>query len=132
MPCHPLRTVLFLATLLIALLASFFAGRAWQHFTAGRHYREFDTQTFASPLGTLHLRHVTDTQGAPFLDPGTSVLTLDSGLSDEVTLYRATRVFQERFPWVTQVDVDGPRLQWSDGNFRYALSIEPLSPATAP
>jgi len=68
-----------------------------------------DSQTYPSAIGAFHLRHVTDTQGWPFFDTGTSVLSFESPMG-EIMLYRSNRVFQESFPWVNGIQRDGNKM----------------------
>lgn len=124
--------MLAFAAIGLAVVAAFFAGRFWEHFKHGRWYEVHDDQTYESQFGTIHLRHVTDTKGWPFLDPSSSVVSLEAGLGPEVTLYQSKRVFQESWPWVDRVQADGDQLQWSDGMYRYTLRLEPAGPTTQP
>src|SRR4051794_30059123 len=112
------RRILVVAALGLAIVASFFAGRYWEHFAHGWWYQVHDEQTYESPLGTVHVRHVTDTKGWPFIDPGDSVVTLE-GDTGPVKLYQSKRIFQESYPWVDKVQTGGDQLQWSDGVYRY-------------
>lgn len=124
--------MLVIAAIGLAVVAAFFAGRFWEHFQRGRWYRVHDEKTYESQFGTIHLRHVTDTQGWPFLDPGNSVVSFDGNMGPEVTLYQSKRVFQESWPWVDRVQADGDQLQWSDGVYRYTLRLERVTPTTQP
>ena len=114
------------------MTASFCAGRYWEHFKNGHWYQVHDTQTYDSALGSIHLRHVTDTHGWPPLDPGSSVIGFQPAMGSEVTLYQSKRVFQDSSPWVDRVQVDGNEVRWLDGEYRYSLHLERIEPATQP
>jgi hypothetical protein len=126
------RRLLIFAITALAVIASFFAGRYWEHFTNGRWYQVHDHREYQGKLGTFRLRHVTDTQGWPFLDPGDSVISLENQSGLDVRLYQSKRVFQESWPWVDDVQIDGDHVKWSDGVCRYSLQIEPNAPTTQP
>lgn len=110
---------------------SFLAGKYLERLRNGRWYQVHDSQAYPSKMGTFYLRHVTDTTGFPFLDPGNSVLLLDTPTGD-VTLYNSKRMFQEAEPWVDKVEVGENDVRWSDGVYRFVLTIEKMGPTTQP
>jgi hypothetical protein len=126
------RRVLVFAAIGLGVVAAFFAGRYWEHFKNGPWYEVHDDRTYNSQFGTIHLRHVTDTKGWPFLDTGDSVITLEGRAGPDVTLYQSKRVFQESWPWVYRVQIEGDQLRWSDGAYRYTLRLERVGPTTQP
>jgi hypothetical protein len=131
-PSRTRRRIVAAAVLGVAIIASFFAGRYWEHFKNGRWYEVHDHRDIGTKVGTVRLSHVTDTNGWPFLDPGDSVISLQHESGPYVKLYQSKRVFQEPWPWVDDVQVDGDHVKWSDGVSRYTLHIEPIAPTTQP
>jgi hypothetical protein len=130
---RPTRRRFFVfAIIALAVIASFCAGRYWEHFKNGRWYEVHDHRAYDGKFGTIRLSHVTDTQGWPFLDPGDSVISLQNESGLDVRLYQSKRVFQESRPWVEDVQIDGDYVKWSDGVYRYSLKIEPAAPTTQP
>jgi hypothetical protein len=126
------RRFLVLVAIASAVIAAFFAGRFWEHFKNGHWYEVHDQRDFKAKIGTIRLEHVTDTKGWMVLDPGDSVITLQNELGLDVKLYQSKRVFQESWPWVDDVQIEGDHVKWSDGVSRYTLQIERIAPTTQP
>ena len=126
------RRFLVWAAACVALVAAFYAGRRVEHYLNGHSYQVHDAQSYNAGAGSIHLRHVTDTQGPPFLDTGSSVISLQNEEGTEVTLYQSRRVFQESWPWVAHLQINGDHLQWQDGMYQYSLQIQRMEPVTQP
>jgi hypothetical protein len=111
-----------------ALLASGLAFiMGWQvQKMRGYHYELRSEKRVPYGEGTVAIKYVTESMGLPFLDPGTSIVTLESGSGSEITIYKARRVFQEASPFVDDVKVTGDVIEWSDGRKQYHLRISAL------
>jgi len=59
----------------------------------------------------------------PFLDPETSVLTVETNYGLPITVYKAKRMFQESWPQVRDVKSEGNQLTWEDGINMYVLTV---------
>mgnify|MGYP001627348796 CR=1 FL=1 len=101
------------------LVVGFILGRLHGILTRGYVYNIIDQKSYDSPSGSVEWRHVTKAVGFPFLDPGTTELEYDGRL-----LFSALRVFQEDSPFARDVQFDGKRLQWDDGDYSYSLEIK--------
>ncbi|MCC5829165.1 MAG: hypothetical protein JJU36_06925 [Phycisphaeraceae bacterium] len=118
------RRILIIAGIGLAIVAAFFTGRYWEHFQNGRWYRVHAERIYHWDFGAVHLHHVTDSIGWPFLDPGDSVISMSNGSHHRIKLYQSKRDFQESWPWVHDLEAEGNQLRWSDGVYRYRLGLE--------
>jgi hypothetical protein len=126
-------TAIWTTVLIVVLIAGFFAGRSYQHLKAGVFFKVIDEREI--PIGPgelLRLQHAFKSVGMPFLDPETSILSLESNHAGRVTLYEAERGFQESYPYVKDVAVVGNELTWSDGRNAYRLTIDSLASSAGP
>jgi len=98
----------------------------------GYHYELRSEKRVPYGEGAVVIRYVTETMGLPFLDPGTSIVTLEDGFGGETTIYKARRIFQEAYPFVSDVKVEGEAFEWTDGDKQYHLRIHPLRGTTPP
>lgn len=101
------------------LVVGFILGRLHGILTRGYVYSIRDQKSYDSPSGSVQWRYVTKAAGFPFLDPGTTELEYDGRL-----LFSALRGFQEDSPFARDVQFDGKRLQWDDGDYAYSLEIK--------
>ncbi len=92
----------------------------------GYHYELRSEKRVPYAEGTVAIKYVTETMGLPFLDPGTSIVTLERESGGETTIYKARRIFQESYPYVSDVKVNGDEFEWDDGDNRYHLRISSL------
>lgn len=93
-------------------------GRILQHVSNGYHYEIIDEASVPFGSRELVLIHATESTGWPILEPETIIVTLDG-----VTIYKATRVFQESYPFVDKVEVNGDEIVWTDRVNEYRLRV---------
>lgn len=113
-------TLRFIVLVAVTLAVGFGLGRCHGILTRGYHYEIRDAKTYGSGRDVVEWRYVTKSVGLPFLDPGTTELEYRGRL-----LFSAQRAFQENHPYAHEVQFDGENLQWDDGEFAYALTIQP-------
>ena len=92
----------------------------------GYHYELRSEKHVPYAEGTVAIKYVTETMGLPFLDPGTSIITLEQESGGETTIYKARRIFKESYPFVSDVKVNGDEFEWNDGDKQYHLHITSL------
>lgn len=112
---------------LAVCVSTFALGMQFQKLR-GYHYELRSEKRVPYGEGTVAIKHVTETMGFPFLDPGTSIVTLERASGGETTIYKARRVFQEASPFVSEVKVNGDAFEWNDGRKLYQLRISPFEP----
>jgi hypothetical protein len=83
------------------------------------------------PDASLQLQHAFKNIGLPFLETESSILIFDGDHCGKVTLYEAKRGFQESYPYVKDVTVDGREITWQDGRYTYHLKIDLLASNSA-
>jgi hypothetical protein len=110
---------------LVACALTFALGMQFQKMR-GYHYELRSEKRVPYGEGTVAIKYVTETMGLPFLDPGTSIVTLERDLGGETTIYKARRIFQEAYPFVSDVKVNGDEFEWDDGDKQYHLRISSL------
>lgn len=108
------------ATIVLSII-SFFCGRGYQDLRNGYKLEVLREESVAFPLGTVKRMQVMESVGLGFLDTDTSIIQLG-----DVTLYKARRAFQESWPVVQKLKVDGNSLGWHDGHWQYQLRIDPV------
>lgn len=108
------------ATIVLSII-SFFCGRSYQDLRNGYKLEVLREESLSSPLGTVKRLHVMESVGLGFLNTDTSIILLGN-----VTLYKARRAFQESWPVVQMLKVDGNSLSWHDGHWQYQLRIDPV------
>lgn len=108
----------------------FFAGMAIERWSRGRWYEVHDQKEYSAASGKVVLKHITDTQGFPFLDPGDSAVSFKDESGLETKLYQSKRTFQENYQWVDEIKVDGDAIEWSDGIYHFSLKMERYGPTT--
>ena len=91
-----------------------------------------DQKEWPFDFGTLKLEHVYETVGAPFLQPAKSRLTLQPKDGQRIVLFEGQPIFQEKYPIVNDIAIDGQVLTFTDGVRSYSLRIEKPSPRSAP
>ena len=105
-----------------ALLAvGFTVGLFVQHNKTGYHYEVRDTKNYNSPIGSVHWSYITESVGAPLLDPGTTILEIDDRI-----IYKAKRGFQESSPYAQNIMADQNGITWEDGDYQYKLTMNKL------
>lgn len=92
----------------------------------GYHYQLYEEKEVPFGKGSVLIQYISETVGLPFLDPGTTVVTLKDYPGSEVIIYKARRVFQESYPFVSDVTVNKGLLEWEDGERRYQLNVSAL------
>ena len=108
------------------IIFSFWVGRIIEHQSSGYKYTERFSKSFEFDHGKIDLVYATEALGGPtLLDPGTSIIFLKK---DEIPirLYTAPRVFQESHFHVSDIKIDGNKIEWEDGIYKYNLIIEKL------
>lgn len=126
------RTAIWTVVLVSVATIAFFAGRGFQHTKSGYYFMLMDEQEFPyAPDASIRLQHAIKNVGLPFMTPESSILTLEESSGGKITLYEAQRVFQESYPCIENVAVKGDDIAWSDGRYRYRLTITTLASKTA-
>jgi len=115
-----------LLTAFAALTAGVVIGMAWQHSRTGWHSTQIDEKDWSTAFGQLKLEHVYETVGAHFLQPAKSRVTLHPADGERITLFEGQPVFQEKFPVVRNVEIDGQVVRFEDGARAYSLKIDKL------
>jgi hypothetical protein len=100
------------------LLIGFVGGSFYQDARVGYHFNVIEEKTYEAPMGMIRWVHGMESIGTPFLDPDTTMITVD----DRV-IYKAKREFQESSPFVKDVKVNGNVIEWKDGISRFQLTI---------
>jgi hypothetical protein len=77
-------------------------------------------------IGKLKLEHVYESVGTHFLQPSKSRVTLYPDDGQRITLFEGQPVFQEKFPVVRNVEIDGQVVRFEDGARAYSLKIDKL------
>lgn len=124
--------LLWCGIVFVLLSAGFFAGRGLQHLKTGYHFEVRDEQLYPFGTGTIRWRYVTETIGAPFLDPGTTYIEYIHDQGGTTTIYKAQRVPREPRPFAENIKTSGNTITWDDREFRYKLEIEAMPPEKAP
>ena len=114
--------IIWACSALIACAATFALGMQFQKMR-GYHYEVRTEKRVSYGEGTVAIKYVTETMGLPFLDPGTSIVTLEQESGGETTIYKSRRIFQEAYPFVSNVKVNGDEFEWDDGDKLYHLHI---------
>ncbi|MBL9131149.1 MAG: hypothetical protein JNG86_08125 [Verrucomicrobiaceae bacterium] len=117
--------ITWVCSALVACALSFALGMQFQKMR-GYHYELRSEKRVPYSGGTVAIKYVTETMGLPFLDPGTSIVTLERESGSETTIFKARRVFQEASPFVSDVKVNGDAFEWNDGERQYKLRISSL------
>jgi hypothetical protein len=126
------RTAIWTAVLGGVFVVGLAAGRSYQHMKTGYWFRAIDEQEIPlAPRAPLRLRHAFKKIGVPFLETESSILILDDDHCGKVTLYEAKRGFQESYPYVKDVTVDGNEITWQDGRYNYQLKIDLIASNSA-
>jgi hypothetical protein len=105
-------------------------GAVVQHLRAGYWYKVLKTQSFPFPEGKVSLSYTAESIGMPFLDPETSVLTVETQYGLPITVYKAQRIFQESYPYVQDVRIESNQVSWQDGLNTNRLTIIPIEDKT--
>ena len=77
-------------------------------------------------IGKLKLEHVYESVGTHFLQPSKSRVTLYPDDGQRITLFEGQPVFQEKFPVVQDLVIDGGVVRFEDGARAYSVRIEKL------
>jgi hypothetical protein len=127
-----MRTAIWTAVLIGVFVVGLAAGRSYQHMKSGYWFRAIDEREIPFAPGVpLRLQRAFKTIGLPFLETESSILILDDDHCGKVTLYEAKRGFQESYPFVKDVAVEGNEITWQDGRFSYQLKIDLLASNSA-
>jgi hypothetical protein len=118
------QTLVWTLVIVLAVCAAFWFGRRFERFKAGHFYEIRSEKTVPFGDKELHIQYVTESIGTPFLDPGTSVLTIREVGSVPITIYKAKRGFQESSPYVSDASIKDNAISWDDGLYQYELKIE--------
>ena len=111
---------------LVSLAAGVVIGMAWQHSRTGWHSSLVDEKDWMTDIGKLKLEHVYETVGNHFLQPSKSRVTLYPDDGQRITLFEGQPVFQEKFPVVKDLVIDGGVVRFEDGARAYSVRIEKL------
>jgi hypothetical protein len=102
---------------------SFLLGSAIE-YCRNTHRKVHSSKSFPFDGGEIHLTYFTEWNGLPFLDTNSSSLSISgTTFGDAVTIYEAQRIFQENYPQVNDVRIDGHTISWTDGRASFALSV---------
>ncbi len=88
----------------------------------GYYYTVRDEKTYPFKYGELEFRHVSESVGLPFLDPGTTILEFDHR-----SIYKAQRGFQELSPFAREIKINDNIIQWEDGDYDFVLTINRIT-----
>ena len=111
---------------LVVFITGCFVGSCVQYLKSGYHHKTRRTKSFPFRNGEVTLKHITESIGMPFLDPETSVITVQTECGLPIIVYKAKRVFQESCPHVEGVKIDTNQVTWQDGINSYQLAITPI------
>jgi hypothetical protein len=115
------RKILLAAIGLSISVASFVAGRAFQHNKSGYHYEVKETKDFSSPVGPVRWSYVSESVGMPFLDPGTTIIEVDGRM-----IYKAKRAFQQSSPYARNISATQDGIAWDDGEYQFDLRLQKM------
>jgi hypothetical protein len=125
------KTTLWAIGIIAVLVVVFIGGRFTERMKNGYFYEVRDEHEVPYSIGLVSVKYVTESVGLPFLDPGTSVVSINDAKCGPITLYKAKRTFQESYPFVEAVLVRDNELTWNDGIYSYQLQIVPLTGAAS-
>jgi len=108
----------FVSMSAVTLICGFFAGRFYQHSTAGYNFALKSESEHEFDLGTVSLQTVSESVGTSLLSTDTTRISFANRL-----LYEAKRDFQESAPIARNLEVNGNQVSWQDGDYRYDLAI---------
>lgn len=113
------------AVVIVAFVLGFSGGYGFRWLT-GYHYRLLSSTEHGSGEAIATEKHFSESIGMEIvLDTGSSSIEWRTdGLP--VTIYKARRAFQEDYPIVRDVRVDGNGVTWADGMNKYSLKIEAM------
>ncbi|HRQ89363.1 MAG TPA: hypothetical protein PLA50_11225 [Bacteroidia bacterium] len=103
----------------VLMCAGFLTGRLFQHNRSGYHFEIRDAKDYDFIHGPIRWRYVTESIGAPLLDPGTTLLEFEGR-----TIYKAKRMFQESSPYSMDLRTSNEQVSWNDGEFEFKLTID--------
>ncbi len=118
------RAIICVVVVASVFLIGVMVGRALEGISSRYVYDIRSKKTYESPNGEVRLEYATESVGPAILDPGTFTIVLENRGVD-VVLYKAKRTFQESWPSVDEVSVEGDQIQWDDGCNTYRLSLSP-------
>lgn len=122
----PLPLLLAVLLLVAVFSGGVVVGAIVQHLRAGYWHKVLASESFPFPDGEVRLIYKQESIGMPFIEPETSVLTVEIGHHLPITVYKAKRMFQESTPLVRDVRTDGNRITWQDGINTYTLIVNPV------
>ena len=109
---------------LVVAIAAYMAGRWMEGAKSGYHYQVLEDTEIKSDWGPIHSKTVMEYVGFPFVEPETTLIEVDGR-----TIYKAKRIFQERYPSARNVRVNGGLIEWEDGEYSFSLRMEKMPPA---
>jgi hypothetical protein len=101
-------------------------GSIVQYLKTGYHHKVLKAESFPFPDGEVTLSYTAESVGMPFLDPETSVLTVQTKYGLPIVVYKAKRMFQESCPHVQDVKTEENLITWQDGINTYSLTVDPM------
>jgi hypothetical protein len=104
-------------------VCSFLLGSALE-YSRNTHRKVHSSKSFPFDDGEILLTYFTEWAGLPFLDTNSSSLTISgTSFGHAVTIYEAQRIFQEDYPQVNDMKIDGHTISWTDGRASFVLEI---------
>jgi len=106
---------------LLLVVSGVLVGRWYQHITSGFHCEPIAEKKYEFFTDFVRWRASFESIGLPALNTETTVIEFGGRI-----VYKATRLFQESFPYADHVEVKGRSICWDDGEFRFNLAVEEI------
>lgn len=113
------RRVVKILLFLAPITGAFFVGRLIQDGKNGYEFEELARKHYDFPLGNLDQVDALETIGSRFMARSSNFLKFE-----DRTLFKCTTPFQESYPALADLKVEGDELTWTDGKFDYRLEIK--------
>jgi hypothetical protein len=118
--------VVYISALVVVSVTAYILGWYSYKLKYGYWHEVRREKSYPTANGLIKVSYITETIGIPFMDPGTSSVTLTDNNGLEFLLYKSNLIFQEGYPFVDGVTIEKNIIRWEDGIRKYELHIEDI------